>query len=164
MISKMSRRVYIDDDEYVELPRSIVRAIDAAPRQPRRLTAAERREHRPIKAFANPHSWGYGGDETPWPFDYDRAINYPGYRAGIWRAINSSWTAQNWKHAARDLLAMVDAHLMESDYILTGRDPRFAEWDRLQAKKTRNPVDTRSVRWRFGPPPPKPKYNYFRRR
>jgi len=61
------------------------------------------------KAFANPRSHGYGGHEAPWPFDRQKAINDGRYRAGIRNAINSEWTASNWKFVAkRELLQLLD--------------------------------------------------------
>lgn len=88
--------------------------------QPSGPNAATIREHanraakpKPL-AYANPNSWGYGGGETPWPFDYHRAVIDGRYRAGILNAINSNWTASNWKYVARGQLALVqqdvDAH------------------------------------------------------
>jgi len=59
------------------------------------------------KAFANPNSFGYGGGETPWPFDRHRAYQDARYRAGIRNAINASWTASNWQFAAKRLLIAI---------------------------------------------------------
>lgn len=109
----MSRRVWISDNEYVDLPPAIVAAIDRSPRQPPRYTPADRRRDSPVKAFANPNGKGYGGDKsTPWPFDRARAYRDGSYRAGIRNAINADWTAQNWKHHARQLLMEVIEDLL----------------------------------------------------
>jgi len=59
------------------------------------------------KAFANPNSFGYGGGETPWPFDRHRAYQDARYRAGIRNAINASWTSANWQFAAKRLLITI---------------------------------------------------------
>ena len=65
----------------------------------------ERLEAKPkAKAFANPRSHGYGGGETPWPFDRQRAMVDGRYRAGIRNAINADWTASNWQFVATRLL------------------------------------------------------------
>lgn len=53
----------------------------------------------PRAEFGNPDSPGYGGG--PWPFDHDRAILNDGYRAGVYNAMVSTWTASNWKAAAQ---------------------------------------------------------------
>lgn len=73
---------------------------------PRRKVKAPRvRTVRPKpKAFANPNSFGYGGGQTPWPFDIEKARHDGRYRAGIRNAINADWTASNWKSVARSLL------------------------------------------------------------
>lgn len=156
----------MSETEYVDLPQSIVRAIDASPWQPRRETPQERRANRPIKAYANPRSWGYGGDETPWPFDYQRALQEPGYRWGINRAIMADWTAQNWKHAARDLLDMAEAQVAETAYLsVRGREPEFESWYRFSAnmdKRRHNPDKT--VFWQYGPPLSTPRFSYFKKK
>jgi len=59
------------------------------------------------KAFANPNSFGYGGGETPWPFDRHRAYTDGRYRAGIRNALHADWTASNWKVAARSSLMQI---------------------------------------------------------
>lgn len=113
----MSRRVYISDDEYIDLPPSIVAAIDRSPRQPRRLSQREYREQHPVKAFANPNHSGYGhsynrpDEGAPWPFDSRRAYRDGRYRAGIRNAINANWTAANWKYHARFELDRIEADL-----------------------------------------------------
>lgn len=70
-------------------------------------TREEKKERKEPLAFANPSSHGYGGGETPWPFDVERALRDGRYRAGIRNAIKSNWTAQNWKFEARRLLIRV---------------------------------------------------------
>lgn len=67
------------------------------------------------KAFANPRSWGYGGGETPWPFDYNKAMRDARYRTGIRNAIHSNWTASNWQYAAKLLLLEVLEELIACD-------------------------------------------------
>lgn len=162
----MKKRVYIGEDEYVDLPPNIVRAIASAPVQKRRETPAEYRANRPIKAFANPGSRGYGGDEAPWPFDYQRALEDARYRAGIGNAIRSDWPAQNWKLAARDLLDMAEAQIAETAYLQArGREPQFESWHRFSAnmdKPRSHPGKT--VYWNYGPPKPKPKFSYFKKK
>jgi len=64
------------------------------------------------KAFANPHSFGYGGGETPWPFDRKRAYQDARYRAGIRNALGAAWTASNWKAAARPALLTIIEDLL----------------------------------------------------
>jgi len=70
-------------------------------------TKEEKKETKPILAYANPLGWGYGGGETPWPFSYQKALHDGRYRAGIRNAINSNWVSQNWRLAARRLLTRV---------------------------------------------------------
>jgi len=69
------------------------------------------------KAFANPNSFGYGGGETPWPFDRKRAYTDARYRAGIRNALNASWTASNWKAAARPALVLILDDLLAAEEI-----------------------------------------------
>lgn len=76
------------------------------PNRPKKPVPQRREKVRP-KAFANPNSWGYGGGETPWPFDRQKALHDGRYRAGIRNAIRAEWTASNWKYAARRLLLEV---------------------------------------------------------
>lgn len=64
------------------------------------------------KAFANPYSFGYGGGETPWPFDRKRAYQDARYRTGIRNALGAAWTASNWKAAARPLLLEIIEDLL----------------------------------------------------
>jgi len=70
-------------------------------------TEAEKRERKEPLAYANPLSHGYGGGETPWPFDAQKALQDGRYRAGIRNAIRADWTAQNWKFEARRLLVQI---------------------------------------------------------
>jgi len=69
------------------------------------------------KAFANPNSFGYGGGETPWPFDRKRAYTDGRYRAGIRNAIHADWTASNWKAAARSSLIQVLEDLIAAEEV-----------------------------------------------
>jgi len=77
--------------------------------------AKPRPKQDPPKAFANPYAHGYGGGETPWPFDHTRAYRDGRYRAGIRNAINADWTASHWKYYANQQLNMVLQHIAE-DY------------------------------------------------
>lgn len=80
------------------------------------LTFQERLAQKPKpKAFANPLSWGYGGGETPWPFDRKRAYADGRYRAGIRNAIRSSWVASNWRYEAQRQLARVIQDLADAE-------------------------------------------------
>lgn len=65
----------------------------------------------PAKVYSNPHDRGYGS--VSWPFDYSRAIRLRGYREGVRRAIQASWTASNWKFAASKLLQQVDSMVVQ---------------------------------------------------
>lgn len=108
----MSRRVYISEDEYVDLPPAVVAAIDRSPVVRPYYSAADRRRDSPVKAFANPRAKGYGSDhDTPWPFDHRRAYRDSRYRTGIRNAINSDWTASNWKYHAREALRIIEQDL-----------------------------------------------------
>jgi len=69
---------------------------------------------RPL-AFANPRSFGYGGGEHPWPFSYRRAFWDARYRQGVKNAIKASWTASNWKYAARKLMEDLDLQIWEGE-------------------------------------------------
>jgi len=81
----------------------------------KRLRVFERKYVPQVKAFANPRSWGYGGGETPWPFDRERAMRDTRYRTGIRNAIHANWTASNWKYAAKLLLLEVLEELIAED-------------------------------------------------
>jgi len=79
-----------------------------APRPPkyaRVYTAAERKEKKAVKAFADPLLSGYGAG--PWPFDYEKALVDKRYRAGVTNAMEADWTSQNWKFATESLLSLV---------------------------------------------------------
>lgn len=73
------------------------------------------------KPFGNPEHPGYGGGE--WPFDVKLAYSSPRYRAGIRKAIGSSWPDGYWKHQAQrklveiidDLLAFEDERALEDE-------------------------------------------------
>jgi len=69
------------------------------------------------KAFANPNSFGYGGGETPWPFDRKRAYTDGRYRSGIRNAIHSTWTASNWQVAAKRVLIQVLEDLIAAEEV-----------------------------------------------
>lgn len=118
-------RTYGEQVYDVDLPDSIVQAIERSPRYYPRTPPPK------PKAFANPRSYGYGGPETPWPFDRRRAYEDARYRSGIRNAIGADWTASNWKFVAQrlltevveDLLALEQLHeeleldeLIEADY------------------------------------------------
>lgn len=108
------RWVRLSDTDYVLLPPGIVAAIDRSPRYPLQVPKALRPKP---KAFANPYSFGYGGGETPWPFDRRRAYTDPRYRVGIRNAILADWTASNWKFAAKRLLIEVLEDLIAAEEI-----------------------------------------------
>jgi len=74
------------------------------------------------KAFANPNSWGYGGGETPWPFDRQRAAVDGRYRAGVRNAIHSDWTASNWKSVAKALLIEVIEELITESAMIEAEE------------------------------------------
>jgi len=80
-----------------------------------------------VKAFANPRSFGYGGGETPWPFDRQRAMDDVRYRTGVRNAINANWTASNWKYEARLLLTQVLEDLLLLEEQLAARRRRARE-------------------------------------
>lgn len=109
----MTKRVYLDVDDFIDLPEEIVRAIQRAPKVP----PLKKKEQSKPKAFANPMSWGYGGGETPWPFDVRRAYVDARYRTGIRNAIASDWTASNWKYVAQRELARVLDDLLALEYV-----------------------------------------------
>lgn len=113
----LERVVYLND-EPVLLPEEIAKAIERAPRVPRRMSAAEYKAAHPVKAYANPNGPGYGGGETPWPFDTKRAYVDGRYRSGVRNAMNADWTAQNWKHAARAALQVVLENLLAAEDVI----------------------------------------------
>lgn len=119
---KKRARTYGEKEVDVDLPDSIVAAMSKTPKQP----PPPQPRPKP-KAFANFRSHGYGGPNTPWPFDRIRAYNDPKYRAGIRNAIAADWTASNWKFDAQRLLLEVTedllaAHIMVEDLEREERD------------------------------------------
>lgn len=45
-------------------------------------------------------AFGRGYDSDRWPFDIQRAIASPGYRKGIYQAINNPWFNKQWRSMA----------------------------------------------------------------
>lgn len=118
----MSKRVFyqgIHGDEWIDLPASIAAAVERSPRYPYPQTPSERAAATRVKAFANPRAKGYGDVDSPWPFDRARAYNDARYRTGIRNAINSDWTASNWKHYAKQLLIEVVQDLLAAEQAVT---------------------------------------------
>jgi len=104
-------------DEVIEIPWGVVRT-----QGPGYLPSTRRNSPQDYvvpKSFANPNERGYGSEQ--WPFDIKRAYTDGRYRSGIRNAIAASWTASNWKYAARvqlqkiieDLLALYDIPIDE---------------------------------------------------
>lgn len=93
--------------------------------RPPKPPPVKRQKQKP-KAFANPNHAGYGGGETPWPFDRVRAFQDGRYRAGIRNAIKSDWVASNWRYAAQRELAWITQDLIDLD--LLADQPDFNEW------------------------------------
>lgn len=60
----------------------------------------------PTGGFSNPEAAGYGNSDE-WPFDYQHACRHDGYRAGVYNALQSRWTAPNFKYYAQKLLDRV---------------------------------------------------------
>jgi len=114
-MKKTEKRVLVNIPDYdgtphwLFVPKSLV-----DPSRPVKPLPVKRPKLRP-KAFANPYSWGYGGGETPWPFDRQKAMRDGRYRAGIRNAIGADWTASNWKHAARSALLDLLEELIAED-------------------------------------------------
>lgn len=112
-----SNIVYLNG-EAVEIPWTVVRAIAKTAKSP---PAPIRLDKPKPKAYANPNGAGYGGGETPWPFDTHRAYTDGRYRAGIRNAIGSDWVASNWRYEAQRQLARIIEDLLAADEIF---DPR----------------------------------------
>ena len=108
-----SNKVRLNDEEVV-LPWSLVRAIANSPYNPQKSV---RSDYRTPKAYANPNGAGYGGGETPWPFDRKRAYTDGRYRAGIRNAINSDWVAPNWRDSAQRELVRITEDLLAAEEV-----------------------------------------------
>lgn len=90
-------------DYWAFVPEGVGSSLPKRPRQPPAI-----RSPRPEPlAFANPLSFGYGGGETPWPFDHVKALHDRRYRTGVQNAADAAWTASNWKYATHSLLSQV---------------------------------------------------------
>lgn len=87
--------------------------VNYPPKQPPK----QRQPPNAPKAFANPYSYGYGGGESPWPFDHNRAYSDGRYRAGIRNALKSDWTASHWKHYAAIALRQVQHDIANDDLL-----------------------------------------------
>ena len=132
------------NDEPILLPEEIATAIDKSPRYRPREPAVK------PKAYANPNGPGYGGGETPWPFDVKRAYVDGRYRAGVRNAMNADWTASNWKAATRAALRVILEDLLAAEDVVED----IVQEERVQkraAAKRRQVQLTQATRDRMRP-------------
>lgn len=64
--------------------------------------------------LGNPNGKGYGG-ESQWPFSWRKALEHPGYRAGVDAASANPYYASNWRYHAVQLLQAVNTIVYYED-------------------------------------------------